>query len=566
MTGWASARGTWREVNGIYWHKADFFGATWMRYLLPPLKSFRGILTFIINGEEGAPDAGYKLTVDGSPNDELQLTLQRNGETISQKALKRDGDQPVALEFQRVGEFITTMVDEKPVLVYRDRTPLTGRDVGVQAQKFNLDFDALQAASEHLCDYTFSNAPVDWWVGRGSWEVTERWTCSPQWSFFGGKDSRTPVLWSKRAFKGDIVVEAYVSVRMHHNGYNYPGDLNITICGDGLNLDSGYSFIYAGWNNTRSRILKGTEVLAERTDALGHLTKPMRSYHRYWWYLRVEKRGNNLRMFVDDKLVLEAKDEHPLPGGRVALWTLNKGILVARVRIWYEAPMATPKLHQLVAPVLLAKLSAQSSGEGKNATATTTAEQVAQTMKVDFERGIGSFTVNEDVDNKVILKLDDKTAARGRHSLRIINAISGGRFEVIAWDKQFDAVKYPILRFAYCVQPDVKVDVVVKARGREFVVHFTGNALPEKAPQLLGSIQNVRADGRWHIAEFNLRDALIAKFGQASSLPVQRIAFANVSSDGYLFAGIGGNHFGTAYRLDDFALLPASAKAVARKP
>jgi len=61
-------------------------------------------------------------------------------------------------------------------------------------------------------------------------------------------------------------------------------------------------------------------------------------------------------------------------------------------------------------------------------------------------------------------------------------------------------------------------------------------------------------DGKWHIAEFNLAEALAAKFGRSDSLIVSEIGFANFSPDQYLFAGIGGNHFGTSFNIDDVAL------------
>jgi aminopeptidase N len=54
-------------------------------------------------------------------------------------------------------------------------------------------FESLQAdprmvdlRSDRVCDYTFSSAPTDWQVRSGRWNAVNRWTCSPQWSWYGG--------------------------------------------------------------------------------------------------------------------------------------------------------------------------------------------------------------------------------------------------------------------------------------------------------------------------------------------------------------------------------------------
>ena len=49
-----------------------------------------------------------------------------------------------------------------------------------------IDWENALATTDAMLDYNFTTAPTDWRAARGRWEVTERWTCSPQWSFFGG--------------------------------------------------------------------------------------------------------------------------------------------------------------------------------------------------------------------------------------------------------------------------------------------------------------------------------------------------------------------------------------------
>ncbi|HID06561.1 MAG TPA: hypothetical protein EYP10_05370 [Armatimonadetes bacterium] len=43
-----------------------------------------------------------------------------------------------------------------------------------------------------------------------------------------------------------------------------------------------------------------------------------------------------MRYFIDDKLALTFTDANPLTGGHIAFWTRNSGIMLARVRIWYQ--------------------------------------------------------------------------------------------------------------------------------------------------------------------------------------------------------------------------------------
>lgn len=558
MVDWASPVGGWRQAGGAFWHRGEFFGSSLVKFNLPSEGQFKDALALILNGDGQDANSGYKLIIDGSPNESISFELLRLGKSVAKSVMRRERDEPTSVELSRNGKFILLKYDGKPLLTFADQEPLNGRKIGVVPIRGVVDFGALQVASSHMLDCTFSSAPMDWWVAKGSWEVTERWTCSPEWSFFGGKDSQSPILVTKRAFGGDIIVEAYVSIRMHEQGYNYPGDLNLSLCVDGLDLGSGYSFIFAGWNNSASRILKGTKVLAERSDEVGRLTKPMQNYHRYWWYLRAEKRGNKLRMFVDDVLVLEATDDNPIDGGRVAIWTVNKGISVARVRIWYERETPSKPIDEAVWLVVRALRSTE-----KLISETKDAKQVQVPVKFDFESGLPPMSVPQDRDNSVAVALDTTMALSGKRSLKLINAIPGGRFEVTLLNGEFDAAKAPLMRFAYKLQPNVKVDIVVRAHGQTFFINFSGNAVRQDDPRLLGSIPAI-ADSKWHIAEFNLAEALASKFGRKEPLVVHGIGFANLSKDAYLLAGIGGNQFGASFNIDDLALTQSQQHAAAR--
>src|SRR5215216_8162636 len=70
------------------------------------------------------------------------------------------------------------------------------------------DFGTVEVESGHVYDYTFSSAPVDWRAQSGVWEMTNRWSCSPGWSWFGGRSEEVASIWHKRHFAGDFSVEA----------------------------------------------------------------------------------------------------------------------------------------------------------------------------------------------------------------------------------------------------------------------------------------------------------------------------------------------------------------------
>jgi len=483
MVQWATSVGAWQQVGSAYWHRGNFYGASFVRYTLPSEKNFRDTIALVLRGDGKDQNGGYRLVVDGERENSILIELFKADKSIAKRDIPKEREAPINVELHCDGNLVFASYDGKPLFSFADKTPLSGTKVGIIPIRGSIDFDMVKVASDHMVDCTFANAPIEWWAVRGAWEVTERWTCSPEWSFFGGKDSRSPILMSKRSFGGDIVVEAYMSIRMHGEGYNYPGDLNISICTDGLNLDSGYSFVFAGWNNTCSRILKGAKVIAERSDELGKLTKSMQHYHRYWWYLRVEKCGKKLRMFVDDALILEAEDDNPIDSGHVAIWTVNKGINIGRVRIWYEREAPSKPISEVMQPIIRAARASEKLISGA-----TKHEQLQLPVKFDFESQLLKPEVRLDEDNQVMVILDTTTAVSGKRSLKVVNATTGGRFEITLLKAEFDASKAPILRFAYRLQPDVKVDMFVRSFGRTFYINFSGNAIGQGHPMLLGKI------------------------------------------------------------------------------
>jgi hypothetical protein len=76
----------------------------------------------------------------------------------------------------------------------------------------------VQIESGNVYDYTFTSAPTDWLVQSGVWEMTNRWSCSPGWSWFGGRSEEVASIWNKRKFSGDVSIQFYFAFKMGMTG------------------------------------------------------------------------------------------------------------------------------------------------------------------------------------------------------------------------------------------------------------------------------------------------------------------------------------------------------------
>ena len=227
-------------------------------------------------------------------------------------------------------------------------------------------FKAVQVESSNVYDYTFAAAPADWRVQSGVWAMTDRWSSAPGWSWFGGRSEEIASIWNKRRFAGDFSVQFYFAFKMGMTGTRAwaerPADAAITVCGDGKNLGSGYSFVIGANDNQHSVLMKQGKVVAESTapEALfpsyadgrpSRLIEGTRvvgvgaaaktviipAYGQtHWWCAKVNKIGNRIECWLDDKLLFAYDDPEPLGAGQFALWTYHNGIMLSRVQIFYE--------------------------------------------------------------------------------------------------------------------------------------------------------------------------------------------------------------------------------------
>ena len=223
---------------------------------------------------------------------------------------------------------------------------------------------APRITSGHIHDDLFSQAPTGWrTAGNAIAEVTNRWQSDPRWTFFSLQNDlrqpgKTAVLWSKYLYPGDLTLEFYVCNKQageRGQPFTYAKDINVTICSDGADLGKGYTFKWGGDNNTVSKILRDGLEVKRSSD---HIPTDM-NYTRYWFRYRVEKQGGHLIFHILDSsgrkhCYLTYDDPQPLKGSRVAIWTHDNAIMLARVRLsgdggivsehpdWQPGPLKTP--------------------------------------------------------------------------------------------------------------------------------------------------------------------------------------------------------------------------------
>ncbi len=443
----------------------------------------------------------------------------------------------------KVGDVIRWVEGAKVIDTESLRAAIGGRKPGSivrfevlrQNNDARLDWSQVSATTSNVLDYSFTSAPVDWRPAKGRWEVAERWTCSPQWSFFAGENDANPTLWSRFATKGDWTLEAYLATPMDQaRGERSPTDLNVTVGGDGRDLASGYSFLFGAKSRAVNQIRRGDEVAWEKAF---ELPAGIGDTHQDWFYVRLERRqtpqGLKFRYSVNGRLITEYLDPKPLPdSGQIAFWTQNGGLSIARVRLWHSGVASGRVL----------------TGESR----------IASEVKND----LGVWNVRR--DGRHSLATLASMPAKGGDVVIIRNAQSGGDWTVYVSKVPFDVAQRPQIAFDYKLPTNVKVNLYARIAGVWREILFTGGATPANTEErALGKIEGVVADNQWHSAKFDLRAAL-KKVG-VQETKIESLAFAAPNLD-YLRAGLGGNHWGASYEIRNFAAPEAKIQTAANVP
>lgn len=535
MENWASPKAEWLPdkagPEATFWNRGAYFGDHAVEIKAKALELNRAKIVATLCADGKSPESGYSLVVtQGGDKDQAQATLLRRGKAVSPpRAVKLGATGECAIRLEQVGKTVRAWVAQVLVASFADAQPLAGRRAGysaVGAQVAPVDADV---SGGNLYDYTFYRAPTDWYVSGGTWDMTSRWDCTPTWSWYGGWSERIAAIWNKHSFEGDMTVDFFAACKREGGSYQHPRDINITIAGDGRDLASGYSLIFGGWNNTATRLMRGTQVVAESTKYLLPRDYQGQAHHK-WFNLRVEKVGATISFYVDHELALQYTDPKPLTGRRVALWTCGNGVMIARATLFYQrelAPEPTPLLIQNHdwAPVPAEKLGWIS--RQSDASLRLEAVQSAPTQ-----------------------------APAVAPAVRALNLDGGGAFAISPQLEPFDALKTPRLSFDCRFEKGAAVNLYLRARGVTHSVRLSGPSkeMEMEHTQVLAVAPDARDDGQWHHVDLDLAALLKPLYPNEAEIRVEEIFLGSATQDSYRQAGFGANFPGASYLVRGFAL------------
>ncbi len=370
------------------------------------------------------------------------------------------------------------------------------------------------AAGDNVLDYTFHRAPTDWLCAAGTWGVQARWLCQPRWTWFGGTSDRAAVVWHKARTAGDVSIEMYAAISMDSvfdPDYKNPGDLNLTICADGENLNSGYTFIFAGWGNRWTRLLRRDKIVVGGKAPLlpdNRNSFPYRRLHVPWYHLGLTKKGDLIECSLAGKPFITFRDPQPLTGNRAGIWTWGNRMLLARVAVAADQ-MAPPDLSQY------AHRDPAEPGDSGDAPLSACFDRPGATLQTPLPIA--------------------------GHNLREASRLS----------------------LDYRASPGFMANLYVELLGQVHCITFSAPRAVHDCAPVTGRFPDPVLDGQWHTATVDLLAGLNTAYADEKELVIDRAYLDLLSDDHYLLCGFRGNRVGARCELRNVTLTPGRAAAPA---
>lgn len=354
MQSWSSPVLEWNIDYGaklpVYWHRSDFWQdfTVVMRVRDLPAATASGVvgLAWRPPAADSGPSPGGPLSLLLDP---AARELRLVGLPEGAMSLKLMSQRVNELGLERRGGHVLARLDGR--VIWDEPLPDALRglcEIGRYGRGNTREWaEAVTIRAAGVETYPFQRAPVEWFPVRGTWEVTNRWQCDPRWSFYSGvQRGGVACNWYKHRHGPNVTVEFFAGPKMDQDRgrkYEYAGDINAVICADGRDITSGYSFLFGGWDDRGSQIVRGAEIVGENR----RIVIPREgSTHRRWFYIKLRKAGDLLSFWVDGSLVATYRDPGPLTGDRFGLWTWDNGIMVAQCRV------SSDRIGECVPPVL----------------------------------------------------------------------------------------------------------------------------------------------------------------------------------------------------------------------
>lgn len=341
---WAGAGSGWRPAPDdldCFWHRGIFVDDVEVRLGVHRVSNGSAAASLIIGGVDDA-SSGYRLAADQpSETEPVTLRIMRGAEPVASGEANAWAKEGYALSLARVGDLLVGRVNGETVCEFRDPEPLPDLDrVGFRRDGAVIDPADLEIFSSAVRTYTFEEAPVDWRIDSGTWEVTNRWSCSPQWTWLAGWHQKgRAMIRSRWAVRGDQRTDIYVGARMmprldRDGHYEELRDLHFGICGD--DDGGGYHIIIGGNRNERSAILRNGEPVVTNTT----YRIPQAERHNNWLLVTIIRTGSTVSVSVWGEEIMRYDDPEPLEGGYVSFGTEENGITVPRITTYGRSAAA----------------------------------------------------------------------------------------------------------------------------------------------------------------------------------------------------------------------------------
>ncbi len=334
---WASRASSWfprPEDLDLFWHRGLFAGPVRTRIGVHRDSNGPAASSLVVGDGQGL-DSGYRLTASQpAANRPISVKLLRLGKEVKSASAGFRRPDGFVMSLERVSDLVLGRINGQVVISYRDPDPLTDAErVGLRRDAAILDPSDTEVISPDVRTYTFTRAPADWRPLSGTWEVSNRWSCSPQWTWLAGwNPSDEARIRTRRPYDGDQQVDIYVAAKMMPKGngkhYEELRDLRAGLCGD--DQGNGYRFIIGGKDNTYSCIERNGQVVTQNTT----YRIPTAGIHNNWLLVTLVKRANVVSVNVWDREILRYEDPEPFEGGYISLGTHHNGIIVPRVSIY----------------------------------------------------------------------------------------------------------------------------------------------------------------------------------------------------------------------------------------
>ncbi len=583
MEVWANPALEWKREPETPWaiHQARFPGESKIVILNAPRFNDLAVTLFTTGANHDAAD-NPQFTIANGVAKFAGAKIKSTEINVGTNPIQR-----ATLRFSAGG--FEAEIDGKKVTATLDGAPPLGDRIAMRGLKNIGDPKAVRIMAANTLEYTFDTAPVDWKVESGRWGLLNKWICDPRWSWFGGRTKTIATLWNKFIFTGDTTVDAHVALMMQKDDppYERPGDYNITLCGDGVNLDSGYTLIFGGDLNSWTRLFRKGKLVAESwnedhrvfSDKIRHPDKP--ELHQRWFHLKLEKLGNTVSFYRDGMKAFSYVDPEPLPEGRIAFWTLDNGFLLSRVRIAHGGVRPAPfdsRNTQLYEDRGVINMY---DGEILSRVEPQVLPRVIQDSLSQPAEAFTPAAADAPPGDQAIAK--NGFNANDTHAYRVINGVSGGPFALQWKNVAIDPEHHGVVRFAYRIEPGANVDLYLLDLSQQGNPNFnvrnegayrwrlTGPKESNEFATLVGDVPNVQADGRWHTVQFDLEPTwreMIKLHRSRSEMSrgwALRPMIGNLDNHGYLLAGMNGNHEGAAYSISDL-IVYAPREADKRAP